>query len=251
MNLSKYLKELSLGSSTICPSTDKLIVVGNLKRHPLDVENFYHLSPLADDGFSKYEVGSEEGVLALLLNYCFIKSDEGLEDFLDELDVGYLSAECSIGEEEFEELSLQVKGKKTTLYICQDLEFHPRAENIAKILSMIAYYCEFEIVYNLADTSAKEVKLSLADEISELLSYDGAVVCFVDGKDKLFGSKQFALANKIQNGDKVSVKLKDKQIQREFVLDKSLKGTTGFLEVDGHKDTYAYEVSRITRIANE
>ncbi len=262
MSLKKYLTNLHVKAFTSIPKENKnpCLIVGNLlSKKGQTKEDFYHLSPIAplDEGFkklryfSKYEVGSEEGVLALLLNFCHVKSDERLVRFLDELDVGYISAECSIGEEEFEDLNLHVNKQKTVLCICEDLEFHKRAENIAKLLSMIGFYCDFDIVYESLDADIDLDEILIADEIDEIESYDGAVVYFVDGNEKIFGSHQFALANKLKDNDRVLVKTKAKEFERVFVLNDKLKGTTSFLEYEDHKGTYAYEVSKISRIGYE
>lgn len=232
------------------------IVIGNAKEETLkDLNSFSYLSPFECenkniDFFGKYEVGSEDGVLALILNFCALKSDEKLEAFLDELDIGYISAECNIGEEEIEELALHVKGKSGYLYICEDLEFHERVENIAKLLSMCEYYCGFSIIYEKLQNDINQNNLIIADEIEELKSFDGAVVYFVDGNEKLYGSKQFALSNRLQDKDEVLVKTKNHEFKREFVLKTNLKGTIGLLESEKKEDTYAYEVSKITRIVN-
>ena len=60
----------------------------------------------------KYEVGSEEGICALLLDALVKNCDENTRNFIDNLDLGYISAESSAGEEEFDEVyenSLEAK----------------------------------------------------------------------------------------------------------------------------------------------
>jgi NADH-quinone oxidoreductase subunit G len=51
--------------------------------------------------FIKYEVGSEEGVVALLAEILLkdIKTPQHIKDILDDLDIGNLSAESNVGEE--------------------------------------------------------------------------------------------------------------------------------------------------------
>ncbi|PID48003.1 MAG: hypothetical protein CR967_02075 [Proteobacteria bacterium] len=260
MSLAKEMESLKIKAFCKMRKSEKpCLVLGNLLSQKTKFNQvIYHLSPISPisdnfenlEFFSKYEVGSEDGVLALLLNFCHVKSDKKLEQFLENLDVGYISAECSIGEEEMRELALKIDKQKIPLYICGDLDFHERAENIAKLLSMCEYYCDFDIVYEKLSKDLNEQNLHIADEVEELESYDGAVVHFVDGNEKLFGSLQFALANKIKNNDKVLVKTKDGELARTFIVDDELKGTISFLEDENHKNAYAYEVSKITRIAN-
>jgi NADH-quinone oxidoreductase subunit G len=97
----------------------------------------------------KYEVGTEEGVMALLA-YAILK-DADLDDderaFFDDLDLGYIGAETNIGEEE---LSLMMKSfsraKNRTLIIGNDLIAHERSNNIAKLAALIEKYSEFSLV---------------------------------------------------------------------------------------------------------
>ncbi len=253
MALSEYLKKLSIKTIKQKDENSTYLVLGNLEKKEFD-ENYYLLSPFeADeesvDFFAKYEVGSEEGVLALLLNFCHVKSDGRLEDFLEELDFGYLSAECNFGEEEAEELSLKIQNEKICLFVCKDLEFHQNAQNIAKLLSMIKYYCKFDLVYESFENNISRSNLHTPQIIEELQSFDGAVVYFVSGDKYLFGSHQFAMSNKIKHEDKVKVRTKQGEFERTFILNEELKGTIGLFEYKP-KDTYAYEVCKITRIAN-
>lgn len=260
MSLTKSLKKYNVSCLHVKPlHVNACIILGNLYGNDevLDsLDSFYSLSPQEYKNdkmefFGKYEVGSEEGVLALLLKSCAVKKDDKFDDFIDGLDIGYISAECNISEEEAEELSLHVKGKKTCLIVCKDLEFHQRADNIAKLLSMIEYYCEFEIVYEELDSTIKGDGLVVADEIEELSSFDGAVVYFWGDKESLLGSAQFALSNKIKDKEMVLVKIKDDEFKRKFELQDDLKGTIGLLGGVIKRDSYAYEVSKISRISDE
>ncbi len=93
--------------------------------------------------FIKYEVGSEEGVAALLA-YALLKDKElakEIEDILEDLDIGYLSAESNVGEEELESMYSLI-GSKTTvsLIIGSDLYTHPKAGQIAKLIALLEQY---------------------------------------------------------------------------------------------------------------
>ncbi len=99
--------------------------------------------------FMKYEVGTEEGVMALLAHA--ILNDADLDDneraFFDDLDLGYLYAETNIGDEE---LSFMMKSfsraKKRTLILGNDLIAHERSDNIAKLAALIEKYSDFSLV---------------------------------------------------------------------------------------------------------
>jgi len=125
----------------------------------------------------KHEVGSEEGLIAMLCNY-FV-NDEGktlYKSFFDSLDSGYISGESSIGEEEFELLKTKMIRKKAPVIILgADLYSHPKAKNIAKMAGMLNRYSDFEVVMIPSDTNTLGVSLicDLDDEeISPTVGYN-------------------------------------------------------------------------------
>ncbi|NEW60077.1 ferredoxin, partial [Sulfurovum sp. bin170] len=100
--------------------------------------------------FIKYEVGSEEGVSALLVDT--LLKDTPLPDniraILDDLDIGNLSAESNIGEEELESLAKSLRKKRGfSLVVGSDLYAHPQATNIAKLLALLEKYAGFNVVF--------------------------------------------------------------------------------------------------------
>jgi len=112
--------------------------------------------------FIKYEVGSEEGVVALLADRLLkdIELPVKKREFLDSLDIGYLSAESNIGEEELDALAKSlIKKRGFSLIVGEDLYSHPRAKNIAKILGLIETYTDFNILLTPPSTNALGVSL--------------------------------------------------------------------------------------------
>ena len=116
--------------------------------------HFIYLNPI--DNFdlkkyysklTKYEVGSEEGIVALLL-YTFVRSsNERIQTYIEDLDIGYISAESSAGEEEFEEMYEMSLNKKNKIIILgEDIFTHIKIDNIIKICSLIQKYSDFNIV---------------------------------------------------------------------------------------------------------
>lgn len=86
----------------------------------------------------RYEVGTEEGALALLVKTLVANPWPELGSWLNGLDEGNLSAESNVGEEELEKLARQINGaQKRTLIAGADLYNHPRAEAIAKLLGVL------------------------------------------------------------------------------------------------------------------
>ncbi len=99
--------------------------------------------------FMKYEVGTEEGVMALLAQTILQDADldERERAFFEELDFGYLYAETNIGEEEFSHMMNSFsRAKKRVLIIGNDLIAHERSSNIAKLAALIEKYSDFSLV---------------------------------------------------------------------------------------------------------
>jgi len=99
--------------------------------------------------FIKYEPQSEEGVSALLVEMLLrdVEVPQNVKAFLNDLDIGNLSAESNVGEEELELLrKSMLKKNGFSLVIGADLYAHPRAEEIAKILALVEKYTDFNVV---------------------------------------------------------------------------------------------------------
>lgn len=118
--------------------------------------------------FMKYEVGSEEGVMALLANH--ILENEILSDedrlYFNDLDLGYIGAESNVGEEE---LDLMMKSfsrsKNRVLVVGQDLFAHNRASNIAKLAAMIEKYSDFSLL--VVPTKVNTLGVSLINSLDK------------------------------------------------------------------------------------
>ncbi|MEN8727508.1 MAG: hypothetical protein ABF276_06045 [Sulfurovum sp.] len=300
---------------------------------------FVYMHPIEDvtlqpsiTQFIKYEVGSEEGVAALLA-YTLLEDKEiskDIEDILEDLDIGYLSAESNVGEEELESMYSLIGGEKTTsLIIGSDLYTHPKAGQIAKLIALLEQYagvnvlcvppvqnalgvaliCQLDDVFqgrsviyesckegtyvnvdkcvyinddmqpsdvdglnnianalglhaeNLIDYSnqlpqdkgfqilsdddfkksclyrllpQEQLRDFTLDEIDDLPVYDGAVIYTYkvqnpvgeesEIQDVLSGSKQFAMATKLQDGDLISFKVEGLKFKRVFKIDTHMKG---------------------------
>jgi len=138
--------------------------------HPIEDSN---LSNIVTQ-YIKYEVGSEEGVAALLADALVDKDklDKDTKAFLDNLDIGNLSAESNVGEEEIDALVKSlIKKKDFTLVVGTDLYTHPRAKNIAKLIALIERYSTFDVVAIPPATNALGVSLicDLDSDVGELV----------------------------------------------------------------------------------
>ncbi len=202
--------------------------------------------------FSRYEVGSEEGVLALLAKALLAKKTlpRTLQHYFDDLDEGYLSAESNVGEEEIEEIQALCSDNSTCLlWLGSDITKHPYAQNCMRLADVIASYGNGS-VYGM-DLQEKNDKKDI-EEVAPLKSYDGTVVyaCSQIKSDEsglLIGSAQFALAAKIRHQDKVKVAIKQEVYSCTFVQDNSLKGTIALMPVQDNGQKYPYSVAKIAK----
>lgn len=208
--------------------------------HPIEEES---LKTIVNE-FVRYEVGSEEGLLAMLAEQ--VVSQEGqklFSVFFESLDIGYISAESSVGEEEIEALYEKLQSaKQPMLIIGSDVIYHEQSKNIMKIVSLIAQYSSLKTVIlcgtdtgGSIDLVTQQSNLNGIEKVSDLGAYDGSVIyrcnhkLTQDGNDFfLVGSKQFAVAAKIQDDAMVRFTMDNIDFERKFKVDDQLKGTIAF-----------------------
>ncbi|HIP30304.1 MAG TPA: hypothetical protein EYG93_07190 [Sulfurospirillum arcachonense] len=195
--------------------------------------------------FSRYEAGSEEGVVAILAKEFLKDADlpQEIRDYFNELDEGYISAETNIGEEEAEELHVMLQNASKPLIVFgKDMFLNSRVENITKFINLLKKYSNIEIkCLRKLKTDSLHV-----EEVEELESFDGTVVFEYSSDENgelLIGSAQFAVAAKVQNGQPITVKNQN----REFRLDKKLKGTIALMPSMIDENSYRFEVAKITK----
>ena len=149
-------KTLFNGSLETLADSDGIIVIGSRiltdnpavryhitmasKRHNARV---IYMHPMEDKQmqnvvtqFVKYEVGSEEGVLAMLSKTLLEGkiSVKKIAAFLNDLDMGYLSAESSVGEEELDTIKRTLdRCKNISIVIGEDCINHPRVNQLARL----------------------------------------------------------------------------------------------------------------------
>ncbi len=133
--------------------------------HPLEDESLHDIVT----EHIKYEVGSEEGLVAMLAD--LFVNEEGKarnQSFFDDLDVGYICGESSVGEEEFEDMAQKLAELETSvLVVGSDLFNHPRSQNIAKILGMISKYSDVELV--MIPSEANTLGVALICDLDEAI----------------------------------------------------------------------------------
>jgi NADH-quinone oxidoreductase subunit G len=128
-----------------------------------------YMHPIEDDSiknivtsYIRYEVGTEEGVLAVLANL-FVdkeKADNKTKSYLDELDFGYVSNESNISEDDVANLEKKALRKKSkVLIVGADAISHTNATSIAKLVATLQKYAEFKVVVIPTQTNTLGVSL--------------------------------------------------------------------------------------------
>ncbi len=159
---------------------------------------FIYMHPMDDkvlhgkySKFVKYEVGSEEGVLALLASYLIKDIPVELKEYFDDLDIGYLSGESSVGEEEFEDIVKRlIRRKNKTLVVGEDLYGHERASNIAKLVGLIDKCTDFDVMIIPSQTNTLGV--SLISNLDDNISSGEKVVGYNEFGNFIIGNTQQA-----------------------------------------------------------
>lgn len=126
--------------------------------------------------FVKYEVGTEEGVLAMLAKILLqnAEHDEEVAGFFEELDEGYLCAESNVGDDEYGQIEeIVTRAECKTLVIGSDLLNHKRAENIARLAGLIEAQTEFSVV--VVAPSVNTVGVSLICDLDKDEALQGVI----------------------------------------------------------------------------
>ena len=221
--------------------------------HPIDN---YDLKGVYSQ-FLKYEVGSEEGICALLLNTFVKNCDEKIDEYLEDLDLGYISAESSAGEEEFEEIFEKSLEKKSKLLIIgEDFVNHHRIENIVKFLAVIKKFTDFEFLI-LDEELSKKIENCVdfdLEDVEELKSFNGTLVYkLLDEKsdENLLVSQTFANVAKVTNGAKISINANGESLVKTLKIDENLNGTIAILKTTNCENVlsgYKYKQVKIEKV---
>lgn len=198
--------------------------------------SFLTLSPMEDEKlqnniFVKCEISSEAYVLMMI-------ASEICKDLENE-DIGFLSGESSVGEEEIEEIIEFLKDADLIIADENMLNFHKDKDNIKALLNLIASNFNLKII----DSAGNKLDFNSANlgELKELDNFDGAVVYKHTKDDEFKGGNYFKIVSKVKDGELVTIKSKNLNITKTFKFDKNLKGTIAFLGVK-NLDNYAFEV---------
>ncbi|WP_187921863.1 hypothetical protein [Helicobacter pylori] len=215
--------------------------------------------------FASYEIHTEAAILALILRGILEKTSSLKGHVLENVDVGYLSSEANMSEEELQDLiALIVKAKKRALVLNREITKHANNAFLYTLLSGLQNYLEIlHIPCNdssatvafydskdqewLLETALKESVLPFESELKDLESLEqiseanGSFV-YVSYKSlktpKLSFSKQFKIANKIKHS-KAKFQILNQTLECELEESPNLKGLIAILE-GAFFDTYPY-----------
>ncbi|RVY56338.1 hypothetical protein [Helicobacter pylori] len=257
------------GFSNACLNENERWILGSINQSK---RPYALLRPLQDTRdlqenclFASYEIHTEAAVLALILRGILEKTSQLKGHVLEKVDVGYLSSEANMSEEELQDLiALIVKAKKRALVLNREITKHAdnaflytllsELQNYLEILhipcndsSVTAAFYDFKDQEWLLETAFKEGILPFESELKNLESLEqiseanGSFV-YVSYKSletpRLSFSKQFKIANKIQHS-KAGFQISNKTLECELEESPHLKGLIAILE-GAFFDAYPY-----------
>ncbi|MDO7253709.1 2Fe-2S iron-sulfur cluster-binding protein [Helicobacter cappadocius] len=171
----EILKETDLCISLASFIFDEMPVLKSQIINSITTQKTKHicLHPIPDERLKKhsyiqYEVQTEIGVVALMLS-SFTKNtikDPKINDFIEKLDIGYLSSESNISEEELDILSESFRiAQNPVIFIGSELFYHPQSKQIAYMIGLIEKYTHAKII--IIPPSGNSVGISLICNLSK------------------------------------------------------------------------------------
>ncbi|MGL2661233.1 hypothetical protein ACQJ6U_03105 [Helicobacter pylori] len=257
------------GFSNACLNENERLILGSINQSK---RPYALLRPLQDTRdlqenclFASYEIHTEAAILALILRGILEKTSRLKGHALEKVDVGYLSSEANMSEEELQELiALIIKAKKRALILNREITKHANNTFLYTLLSGLQNYLEILHIpcydssattafYDskdqewLLETALKEGVLPFESELKDLESLEriseanGSFV-YVSYKSlktpKLSFSKQFKIANKIKHS-KAGFQISNQTLECELEESPHLKGLIAILE-GAFFDAYPY-----------
>jgi NADH-quinone oxidoreductase subunit F len=184
--------------------------------------------------YIKYEVGCEEGICALLLEYFVKNPTANLEAYIKDLDIGYLSAETNIGEEELEQMANEAQNaQNASIFIANSCLQHQKSQTLMNLLSALYAHSFFSLVaQNLSQEQIKQLESfddTPLETIEELEAFNGLGIYLNQNtpQDKLISSELFLKVAKVSENDFVNISYENTTVKKQIKLDTKLQGTVG------------------------
>ncbi|GAA6980217.1 hypothetical protein ID0084_03440 [Helicobacter pylori] len=259
------------GFSNACLNENERLILENINQLKLP---YALLRPLQDTRdlqenclFASYEINTEAAVLTLILRGILEKTSRLKGHILEEVDVGYLSSEANMSEEELQELTaLIIKAKKRVLVLNREITKHANNAFLYTLLSELqnhlgilhipcndsnittAFYDSKDYEW-LLETALKEGILPFESqlqskdlELLERMDEANGSFAYVSYKSleapRLSFSKQFKIANRIQHS-KMGFQISNETLECELEESPHLKGLIAILE-GAFFDAYPY-----------
>ena len=227
MKFSKFTKAKSLSLANLLSLTD-MALANELKECDFRYISCIEDSALGSENLIRCEIGSISYVLAPLCKYT-LNLDDG---YFGSLDEGFLSGECNVGEEEFEELGEWLKDARNII-IDSSFFTHPDSKMLFEFLEILGK----NVILAGGKEQGYETNGNLS-ELKELENFDGSVI-YLDRKDsdEIVGGVQFSIVAKVKDGDEVMLSAPNFSVKRKFRLDSGMKGTiaiVGMSEFEGY-----------------
>lgn len=227
-----------------------------IKNRVVNGAEFIYMHPFEDENikeictqYIKYEVGSEEGVMALLLEFLTSNRTSQINEYIEDLDIGYISAESSAGEEEFEEMVEKSSNKSQILFLVgDDILSHERAENLKVMLKVLNDFSSLDVVF-LNGEKIEDISFGELEEVEELNSYNGTIIYNIKSSnlkdDEIIGSSSFSKVAKISDGDEINIISKSGSCKKIFKLDDSLQGTISLTSTNENSLSNGYRFKQV------
>lgn len=195
----------------------------------------------------KYEVGTEEGVAALLLATlgavaCNDYANGVISEYVANLDFGYLESETMISEDELEALRNSCNNKKIALIIGGDLLTHDKAINILYHLQAIYGIDVFVWDFYAKNLCLLKKEISNLKCVENLPESNGCLIyieCNIAQSKVLRVSSEFAkiwklanTKNNIGNIGDVIINFDGISFVANCIIDSELSGIIGILSLD-------------------
>ncbi len=176
-----------------------------------------------------YEVGYEEAVVAILA--LVLSREQNLtqeqRQFLQGLDLGYLSSEANFSEEEAAYLKGKIYAAKSpAIFVGKDLALHKNAVNIYNILALLEK-SGLSLQYAQEPALKRSAPLlpECADELFSLYLLSSS------GKNELLASEQFIRSKNLSAGGKVTFTLGSQRFSAR-ISKAEISGTIAVLQLE-------------------
>lgn len=220
-----------------------------IKNYALDKNFFFHPLLITNHSLKieqiTYEVGSEEGVLALLVVFLSRYNKNNpllipLMPTINDFDCGYLASESNFGEEECNLICQQIYNNPAVLYVGEEILYHKRAANIFRLLGFLDNM-GLNVVFCFECKNIKNTQVALnplLENIADLEPFNG--ICIYtpnplffnkNNSNILYGSVQFSQIAKLKDKQNFLLHLENNKENLEvtFEVKESFRGIVGLL----------------------